>query len=322
MSRICAGCGSILQSIDKDKAGYIPEAKKDSAYCMRCFRMMHYGDSNMNFSPKTRSQIITRVNGDNKFVVFLVDFLNINNEVIDIYNSIKGEKLLVINKCELIPDEIYKQKLSEYVRKVYKIDGDIKIKGGTKNHGVKSIYRYFLDRGIRESYVLGLSNSGKSTFINDLMNLNGVRKSKINTSSNANTTLDFIKVKIDDNLTIYDSPGFILENTIDTKAYDEYIKALTFNMKKGETLSVLNGKYYFKFDMDTPINLFINGKGKNKKYFKEVNVSNTVTMDDNNMDLVILGLGFLRIKYKGTISTNIDSKYIETRVSMFGESRE
>ena len=106
--------------------------------------MMHYGDSNMNFSPKTRSQIISRVNGDNKFVVFIVDFLNINNEVIDIYNSIKGEKLLVINKCELIPDEIYKQKLSEYVRKVYKIDGDIKIKGGTKNHGVKSIYRYFL----------------------------------------------------------------------------------------------------------------------------------------------------------------------------------
>ena len=322
MSRICYGCGATLQSENKDEVGYIPAHKSDSAYCMRCFRMMHYGESNKGYEPKSRSQIIKRVNGDKKFVIFLVDFLNINNEVIDIYNSIKCEKLLVINKCELIPDEVYKRKLIDYVREEYKVDGDIKIKGGTKNHGVNSIYRYLTERGIEETYVLGLSNSGKSTFINDLIKVTKSKIKPINTNSKANTTLDFIKVKINDELTIIDSPGFILENNADNDAYDQYIKALTFNMKAGETISLINGKYYFKFSEDTPINIFINGKGKHKKYYKEIKLKNNLELERNNMDIMILGVGFLRIKNKGIVKTNVDTKYIEIRNSMFGGPNE
>lgn len=319
MNRICYGCGATLQSEDKNAVGYIPAHKSDSPYCMRCFRMMHYGESNQGYEPKTTKQIIKRVNGDDKFVVFLCDFLNINQEVIDIYNSIKADKLLVINKCELIPDEIYKQKLSNYVRNVYHVNGDIKIKGGTKNHGVSSIYRYLIERNIHETYVLGLSNSGKSTFINDLIHVNGSKVRPINTNSKANTTLDFIKVKIDDSLTVYDSPGFILENNADSDAYDQYIKTLTFNMKAGETISLINGKYYFNFSEDTPINIFINGKGKHKKYFKEIKLDNEYKLENDNQDIVILGVGFIRVKNKGIVKTNVDTKYIEIRNSMFGE---
>ncbi len=322
MNRICYGCGSTLQSEDKNAPGYIPAHKSDSPYCMRCFRMMHYGESNQGYEPKTTKEIIKRVNGDDKFVIFLCDFLNINQEVIDIYNSIKCDKLLVINKCELIPDEVYKQKLAAYVRNEYHVDGDIKIKGGTKNHGVGSVYRYLMERDIHETYVLGLSNSGKSTFINDLITANHSKVNKINTNSKANTTLDFIKVKIDNYLTIIDSPGFVLENSADTDAYDQYIKALTFNMKAGETLSVINGKYYFNFSEDTPINLFINGKGKHKKYFKEIELNNDIKLKEDDMDIIILGVGFIRVKNKCIVKTNVDKKYIEIRKSMFGNRLE
>ncbi len=322
MNRICYGCGAKLQSEDKDKVGYIPAHKSDSAYCMRCFRMMHYGESNQGYEPKTRKEIIKRVNGDKKFAIFLCDFLNLNQEVIDIYNSIKCDKLFVINKCELIPNEIFKRKLIDYVRDEYHVDGDIKIKGGTKNHGVNSVYRYLTERGIEETYVLGLSNSGKSTFINDLIHVNGSKARPINTNSKANTTLDFIKVKIDESLTVYDSPGFILENNADSDAYDQYIKTLTFNMKAGETISLINGKYFFNFSEDTPINIFINGKGKHKKYFKEVKLDNELKLKNDNMDIVILGVGFIRVKNKGIVKTNVDTKYIEIRNSMFGDSNE
>ena len=319
MNKICYGCGAKLQTENKDEVGYIPPHKSDSTYCMRCFRMMHYGESNKGYLPKTKEQIIKRVNGDKKFAIFLVDFLNLNQEVIDIYNSIKCEKLLVINKCELIPNEIYKRKLIDYVRDEYHVDGDIKIKGGTKNHGINSIYRYLTERGIDETFVLGLSNSGKSTFINDLIRINKSKAKPINTNSKANTTLDFIKVKIDDDLIVYDSPGFILENNADSDAYDQYIKTLTFNMNSGETISLINGKYYFKFSEDTPINIFINGKGKHKKYYKEIELRNNIELDNDNMDIIILGVGFIRVKNKGIVKTNVDTKYIEIRNSMFGE---
>ena len=97
MSKVCFGCGVKLQSVDKDKLGYIPEKKIDSAeYCMRCFRMIHYGENVEVTTPKEAKEIIKKINKDVRFVIFLVDFLNINKEVIDIFKSIKKEKVLVI----------------------------------------------------------------------------------------------------------------------------------------------------------------------------------------------------------------------------------
>ena len=123
----------------------------------------------------------------------------------------------------------------------------------------------------------------------------------------------------DDSYNQYDSQGFILENNADSVAYDQYIKTLTFNMKSGEVISLINGKYYFKFSEDTPINIFINGKGKHKKYYKEIELRNNIELDNDNMDIVILGVGFIRVKNKGIVKTNVDTKYIEVRNSMFGE---
>jgi hypothetical protein len=93
-------------------------------------------------------------------------------------------------------------------------------------------------------------------------------------------------------------------------------------MKKDETISLINGKYFFNFSEDTPINIFINGKGKHKKYFKEIKLDNELKLDSDNMDIVILGVGFIRVKNKGIVKTNVDTKYIEIRNSMFGDSNE
>ena len=99
MNKICYGCGVKLQTEDKDKLGYIPSNKaEDAKYCMRCFRMMHYGEKTVNNTPKDVREIINKINKDVRFVIFLVDFLNINNEVISIFKSIKKRKVLVVNK--------------------------------------------------------------------------------------------------------------------------------------------------------------------------------------------------------------------------------
>ena len=42
--RKCKGCGAILQDEDENKAGFIPNLTKESKYCKRCFRLMHYNE--------------------------------------------------------------------------------------------------------------------------------------------------------------------------------------------------------------------------------------------------------------------------------------
>ena len=62
MNKICYGCGVKLQSENKDKLGYIPESKKEDAkYCMRCFRMMHYGEKNQTNTPKDVKEIVNKM---------------------------------------------------------------------------------------------------------------------------------------------------------------------------------------------------------------------------------------------------------------------
>lgn len=326
MNKICFGCGVKLQSDDKNKVGYVPEAKMDSAkYCMRCFRMMHYGENNHLETPKDIKEIINKVNKDQRFVIFLVDFLNLNKEVIKIFDSITKRKVLIVNKCELIPKHIVKERIIDYIRNYYGITSDIKLKGGNSFHGAKVILNYLRNNGIREAYILGISNSGKSTLINDLVDITGVKTNRITVNSRANTTLDFIRVNIADDIMLIDSPGFILPDSLENDVSGKKITAYSMQIKMGETLSLLDGKYFVKFDNDTAVTFYTNAScAKNvKKYYRAApDLNYIVKLDHDNMDLVLYGIGFLSVKKRCNITTNIPSKNIEVRKSMFGGTNE
>lgn len=322
MNKICYGCGIKLQSSCKDNPGYVPKAKiDDSLYCMRCFRMIHYGEVKTENTPKDAKEIVNKINKDVRFVIFLVDFLNINDEVIQIFKSIKKEKMLVVNKCELIPKHISREKVRLFLKNHYDISDVIKLKGGTRNRGAKSILSYLLKNGIKEAYILGISNSGKSTLINDLITLCGSKVALTTVNSRANTTLDFIRVKINGNLTLIDSPGIILKNSLNHDVSGKNIVAYSMNMKECETLSLFDNTYFLKFDAPTPITFYTNWESKKvvKKYYKAApNLVNTVNITRDSMDVVIHGLGFVTVKKAVNITTNIPSEYIEVRPSMFG----
>lgn len=322
-NKVCYGCGVKLQFTDKDKNGYTP--KKDSIYCMRCFRLMHYGEERNVSTPKEEKEIIRKINNDSKkFVIFLCDYLNISEEVIGLFKSIKNKKLLVINKCELMPKNVNQVKFLEYIKSNYKIKGDVKLKGGKTHHGVKSIIDYLEDHYIKESYIIGISNSGKSTLINDLMDVAGVKKNKITVSNKVNTTLDFLRVKINDNLTLIDSPGFILKNTLSVPEKNKTITAYSFNIKAGDTLKLLDGKYFVKFDSNTKVVLYTNAvcdKVATKIYKAVDGLKNNVVLSDKQ-DLIFVGLGYMYVKNATKISTTINKQYLEVRNSILGEQDE
>lgn len=321
MNKICFGCGVKLQSTDKDRDGYIPEEKlKNDSYCQRCFKIIHYGIESKSSTPKETDKIISSIN-DDKFVVFLADFLSINSEVINIFKKIKNNKVLVISKTDLILKSIKEVHIRSFLKNYYNIDEDIRLISSVNNFGVESLTNYLYRRNISVAYIVGLTNSGKSTFINKLLELNDSNMKHITTSYIPNTTLDFIRIKINEELTIIDSPGFVIK-TIDESIYSPkynlkaYLKPKTFQMKEGEVLSIEN--MYFKFSNNTSITLYMANDLKVKKHFKEVDFKTNIDINHNS-DLIISGLGFINIKNRTKVEiANIDKDLIEVRDSVFG----
>ncbi len=117
MNKICYGCGLKLQSEFPDELGFIPPNKIASSYCQRCYKLIHYGEQKSNNTPKETQNIIKAINNDNKFVIFLIDFLTINSEIIKLFNSIKKNKLLLISKYDLLPKNIKDYTITNYLKK-------------------------------------------------------------------------------------------------------------------------------------------------------------------------------------------------------------
>ena len=315
MNKICFGCGSKLQCTDPSKDGYVPESKiETSEYCQRCFKMIHYGEYKKNTEPKKIKEIINTVNKNAEFVVFMTDFINVFDEVINIFKSIKVPKVLVISKSDIIPESVSFSQIKNYMRVVYGIkDGIVFTSNKTNlNTFLKGLY------GKKEVYFLGLTNAGKSTLINTIMDKYESKNKRIATSFKENTTMDFIRIKLGD-MTLIDSPGFLIDNfELDKNTnINSEIKPITYQNKVSCTYDV-GSLFKIKFDGITNIVFYFSKNIKiNRLYNKEIiGMSFKVR---GNSDIVICGLGFIKVTSDTTITLPSDlMKYVNIRPSIVG----
>lgn len=316
MSRICFGCGAKLQYSNKDAKGYVPENKlNDAKYCMRCFKLMHYGVNINDTVPKKVEEILYLVNSDDKFTIFMCDFLSLSDKIINIYNKIKGKKLLLVSKIDVIPKDIKIDNIRKYIMNNYKVN-NVRFVSSVNGYGIDSLINYLITNNIRECYILGETNSGKSTLINNILDAFDSKLTKTTISSSKNTTLDFIRLNVNNNLTIIDSPGFVTDSYEVNCPIKKIIKPLTYQMKDGEVLKI--DKFYLKFSIATSITIYSAYELEIKKYYKD-DISFTYNEKINsNSDIVIYGLGFINVKNECTICvSNIDSSLLEFRESVF-----
>ena len=324
----CIGCGAVLQNSDVSKEGYI---KNNGNLCERCFRIKHYNEykqvskTNEDFIP-----ILKDINNTKDLVVLVLDLFNLPQNLDIITNNINNEVLLVLTKRDILPKSIYDENINKYIDN-YKLNYvDKIIISSLKNYNfdllLEKINKYKKSKNV---YVVGFTNAGKSTMINHLIKNYSNLDLEITTSILTSTTLNTIEVPLLDDLTLLDTPGILesgniidyLDNSLIKKIIPKKeIKPITYQIKNKQTILIDN---ICNLEVsNTNLTIYMSNSLNIKRVYKEINNYNKrkIVIDKKNTDIVILGLGFIRIMEPCIIYLDIDEKVkVFTRKSLIGK---
>ena len=306
MIKKCIGCGALMQSLNTESEGYINPLKYEtSTICERCFRIKNYGDyKNIVKDNNVFIDILKSIN-PNDLVIFVMDLFNLPENIDIIKNSIKNPILVVLTKRDILPRIIYEDRMLKYIDKYNLNIIDKLIVSSNKNYNfdllIEKIKRYKTSSNV---YVIGFTNAGKSTLINKLIYNYSKNKPVITTSMLPSTTLNSIEIKFDDNTTFIDTPGLLVEGSIENIISVDLlkkivpkseIKPITFQVKNESTIVVED---IFKLLLsNNNITIFMSNALKIERYYKDKDILNLEEKEilvKKGEDLVISGLGFVK----------------------------
>jgi len=122
--------------------------------------------------------------------------------------------ILVVNKIDLLPKVSNWNRIMNWVRRQVKEQGlrtaEIVLCSAKKNIGFDQVMDSIAaHRQGRDIYVVGATNVGKSTMINRMIRDFSDLDRELTTSQYPGTTLDLIKIPLDDGKHIIDTPGIV-----------------------------------------------------------------------------------------------------------------
>ena len=324
MIKKCLGCGVKLQSVDESLKGYIPSNVLNKGYCKRCFMLTHYNNFVHAYYEIEPEKILKKLANKKGFGIFILDLVNFNKEAFNYYRKIKMPKVLVVNKCDIIPKNISYLKIKNWLKKEFKVEEEIFFVSVKKNIGLNKLNR-FLDNINLPLYFLGMSNVGKSSLINKLFNL----EKPLTSSILPNTTLDFIKVKTSKN--VYDTVGFLYQTKIDhnllkkTMIYNE-IHPINMPLKEESGLLILDLARIIT-DKKNSITCFFSKDVNIRKIYNNENIyldeKPLIIKCPKESNLIIKGIGFCYVKEECLLKIyHLDEDLIELIPSFLGGQNE
>ncbi|UXR68621.1 ribosome biogenesis GTPase YqeH [Staphylococcus sp. IVB6246] len=215
----CIGCGATLQSDYPNEAGYVPKAslEKEDVICRRCFRLKNYNEvQDVGMESEDFLTLLNSLADKKGIVVNLVDVFDFEGSFIHALKRIVGNKKIILaaNKIDLLPKQINKRRVTEWLRRSAKEYGlnpdDVVLLSAMKGYGVDDLMQAIeKHRNQQDVFIVGTTNVGKSTLVNKLIEESVGEKNVITTSKVPGTTLDMIDIPIDEHSFMYDTPGVV-----------------------------------------------------------------------------------------------------------------
>lgn len=320
MTKKCIGCGAEL-TLEKGKLGYTKDIESD--LCMRCFNIKNYNKYEKVDHLEEINTIIKEVKASNDIVIFVVDVFNLSNKIKEIVDYLNNNVILCITKYDLV--DIDENKILNYLN--INTLGTIVI-SSKNNYNLDNLMELIEEnKKSNNVYLVGYTNAGKSTLINKIIKNYSNNNYELTTSVLPSTTLNFVKVNVNDNLTLIDTPGIIVSNIIDYLDEEEIKKVISkkkikpqiYQIKTEQTIMVDN----FLGIKIKPYNtvVFYGADGlKYTRYYNDIETSlkiKKIKVSDNS-ELIVNGFGIIKIKKQTEVQLylqgNID---IEIRKALF-----
>ncbi len=323
----CKGCGVLLQDENVLQEGYVIDMEQD--ICQRCFKMKNYGQyQTVTKSNDEYVSILKSVGNTKDLVLYITDLLNLEKDLTKIREYIPNKMILVLNKKDVLPKSVKEAKLIEYIKSQGINFEEIIVVSVAKEYNidylVKKIKHFQTSKNV---YVVGHTNVGKSTLINSLINKYASDVHELTMSPLPSTTLNTINIDIDEHLTLIDTPGLVVSGSIvnfvdgiEAKKISpkKEIKPKTFQLRKNQSIIIediiridyIDGEknsFTVFVSNDLKIKRLLNSKNNNQLHNKNKNEIEIKYEED----LVIPGLGFIKIVKKGKIDVYVDQN-IET----------
>ena len=298
----CVGCGIKLQEKDKNELGYTPNLNNE--LCERCFKLKNYNILTNKGINIDNDKLINKINELNTCVLFLVDFINLDSEVIDAYKKIKSKKILIITKADIIPKNIKYQKLIQNIKNIYDIKEDLILTSSKTKLNIKTITKICLEE--KNICLAGFTNAGKSSLINALVG------SDITVSKKSNTTQDFIKLNVN-GINIYDAPGF-MSNINRENIPRSIIRPITYQFPSKHYLLIQDIK--LNILENSNFTIYVGNEANIIRRKENENVECKIIVPKNS-DVIIKGFCF--INFKNTCMISLNTKDYEIRPSIVGD---
>lgn len=258
---ICIGCGAVLQDQDPNEAGYLPTSalkkvqsgEKEDVYCQRCFRLRHYNEimpvelNNDNFLALLNSLATKKA-----LIVNVVDLFDFSNSLLSSLKRFVGDNefILVGNKFDLFPLNSRQSRIKDWMRQEANRMGlrpeKIFLISAARQKNLDELIEYLNEASKdRDIYFVGMTNVGKSTLMNAIIDKMGDIKELITTSRFPGTTLDRIEIPLENGHYLVDTPGIMSDKQLAThlKAKDlevvspkKPLKPATFQLLPGNTI--------------------------------------------------------------------------------------
>lgn len=266
----CIGCGAQIQTTDPAAAGYTPASALEKGlaagevYCQRCFRLRHYNEiSDVRLTDDDFLKLLTQIGDTDALIVNVIDIFDFSGSIIPGLHRFVGKNpvLLVGNKVDVLPKSVKRGKVRHWLQEQAHAVGlrplDVLLTSAKSGYELDellaAIDKY---RAGRDVYVVGVTNVGKSTLINQIIKRTTGTQDLITTSRFPGTTLDKIEIPLDDGQQLIDTPGIIHREQMayylgpkDLRlvAPQKPIKSKTFQLNSEQTL-FLGGLARFDYE--------------------------------------------------------------------------